>query len=137
MSSDTLRDRGVQANLRGAAMLENHRLAFTLPSERWTGRAADILPAAGHEVWGVLWDLADPTALDPYERRYSRAEFEVTKHPIEHEARIRVFAYTVKSELRAVDEAPPASAYVRRMIEGAIDAGLPDTYIEHLRRWAT
>ncbi len=71
MSLSTLRDRGVDANPAGSALLENHRLAFTLPSERWTGRAAD--------------------------------------------------------------EAPPAREYLRRMIEGAIDAGLPAHYTDFLR----
>ena len=61
MSSVTLRDRRVVAKPAGTALLENHRLAFTLPSKRWTGRAADIRPAPGVGVWGVLWEMAEPT----------------------------------------------------------------------------
>lgn len=130
MSRLTLEDRGVVARLTGAALLSDHRLAFTLPSQRWTGRAADILPAAGHEVWGVVWDMEDPLALDPFERRYNRVDFEVLHGDGTGRS---VFGYTVKPELRAIDEAPPAPAYLQRMIEGAIDGGVPNDYVESLR----
>jgi hypothetical protein len=138
MSRLTLRDRGVHARAAGTAVLNDHRLAFTLPSVRWTGRAADVLPAEGDEVWGVLWDLSDPNALDPYERRYNRVEFDVVGHAGTQPGGIRrVFAYTVKPELRAADEAPPAPAYLRRMVEGATEAGLPAGYVDFLQSCAT
>ena len=134
MSLLTLRDRGVDANPVGAALLRDHRLAFTLPSERWTGRAADILPVLGVGVWGVLWELSEPDALDPFELRYNRAEVDVLQFPtgragVTQEA----FTYSVKPEHRAAEEAPPAPGYLRRMIEGAIDAGLPAYYTDFLR----
>lgn len=134
MSQGTLCERGIDAELAGPARLKNHRLAFTLPSIRWTGHAADVLPAAGSEVWGVLWELADPNALDPFERRYHRVEFDVERTAAGR-AGIpqRVFSYKVRSELRAAEEAPPASAYLRRMIEGATEAGLPAHYVGFLR----
>ena len=134
MSSVTLEERGVDAEMAGPARLRDHRLAFTLPSIRWTGRAADVLPADGHDVWGVLWDLSDPDALDPFERRYDRVEFDVEQGANGKPAVLRrVFGYTVRSELRASDEAPPAPAYLRRMIEGATEAGLPVGYVNFLR----
>jgi gamma-glutamylcyclotransferase len=134
MSRSTLRNRGVDANPGGAALLRNHRLAFTLPSERWTGRAADILPASGAGVWGVLWEMAEPDALDPFELRYIRSEVDVVQFSTGRAGHTqRAFAYTVKPEHRATDEAPPAPEYLRRMIKGAIDAGLPAYYIDFLR----
>jgi hypothetical protein len=134
MSLLTLRDRGVDANPAGTALLRDHRLAFTLPSERWTGRAADILPAPGVGVWGVLWEMAEPDALDPFELRYNRSEVDVLQFPTGSEGLTqRAFTYTVKPEHRAADEAPPAHDYLRRMIEGAIDAGLPAYYTDFLR----
>ena len=134
MSSATLRERGVHAEMAGPALLRDHRLAFTLPSIRWTGRAADVLPADGHDVWGVLWDLSDPNALDPFERRYDRVAFNVEQGANGKPAVPRqVFGYTVRPELRASDEASPAPAYLRRMINGATEAGLPESYIDFLR----
>ena len=138
MSSVTLHDRGVDAKSAGAALLENHRLSFTLPSKRWTGRAADIRPAPGGGVWGVLWELAEPHALDPYELRYDRQEVDVLQFPSDRSSLSkRAFTYTVKPEHRAADEAPPADEYLSRMIEGAIDAGLPAYYTDFLRNFAS
>ncbi|MCP4303380.1 MAG: gamma-glutamylcyclotransferase [bacterium] len=134
MSPVTLRDRGVAASPAGAALLRDHRLAFTLPSQRWTGRAADILPAPGGGVWGVLWEMADPEALDPFEMRYNRCEVEVLQFPMGRVSLTRrAFTYMVKPENRAADEAPPANEYLQRMVEGAIDAGLPNHYTDFLR----
>ena len=134
MARTTLRDRGVDVHPAGTALLRNHRLAFTLPSERWTGRAADILPAPGAGVWGVLWKMSEPNALDPFERRYNRSEFDVLQLPTGRAGLTqRAFGYTVKPEHRATEEAPPAHDYHRRMIEGAIDAALPTYYTHFLR----
>lgn len=134
MSRLTLRDRRVDVKAAGTALLRNHRLAFTLPSKRWTGRAADILPAPGAGVWGVLWEMAEPHALDPFELRYNRSEVEVLQFPTGQAGPIqRAFTYTVKPEHRATNEAPPAYEYLQRMIEGAIDAGLPVYYTDFLR----
>ncbi|MDA2979705.1 MAG: gamma-glutamylcyclotransferase [Actinomycetota bacterium] len=138
MSRVTLRDRGVDVNPVGAALLKDHRLAFTLPSERWTGRAADILPAPGAEVWGVLWEMTDPDALDPFELRYNRSEVDVLQFPTgQADPTQRAFTYKVKPEHRAPDEAPPSHVYLSRMIEGAIEAGLPANYTEFLRSWSS
>ena len=134
MSLSTLRDRGVHANRAGAALLRDHRLAFTLPSERWTGRAADMVPEPGAGVWGDLWEMAEPAALDPFELRYNRSEVEVLQFPSGKAGLARrAFTYMVKPEHRAADEAPPSVEYLRRMVEGAIDAGLPSYYTDFLR----
>jgi hypothetical protein len=134
MSRSTLRDRGVDVIPAGTALLRDHRLAFTLPSQRWTGRAADILPTPGAEVWGVLWQIRKPAALDPFELRYDRSQFDVLQLQAGRAGITRqALAYTVKEMHRAPDEAPPAREYLRRMIEGAVDAGLPARYIEFLR----
>ena len=132
MSRLTLRDRGVDVNPAGTALLRDHRLAFTLPSKRWTGRAADILPAPGVGVWGVLWEMPEPDAPDPFELRYDRSEFDVVQFQIERAGQYQR-AFAVKPEHRATDEAPPSPDYLRRMIEGATDAGLPTYYSDFLR----
>lgn len=135
MSPATIHERVGSATPAGAALLRNHRLAFTLPSMRWTGRAADVLPAPGAGVWGVLWELPDPGALDEFEKRYDRAEFDVLRFGQGDQTgtQIRAFTYTTKPEHRAPDEAPPAPAYLERMIEGAQRGDLPTDYISFLR----
>ncbi len=71
MSLLTLRDRGVDANPVGAALLRDHRLAFTLPSERWTGRAADILPKQGIRK---PWKLYQNYFKDTFSLKYSKID---------------------------------------------------------------
>ena len=135
MSPVTIRERVVGATPAGTALLRNHRLAFTLPSKRWTGRAADVLPASGAGVWGVLWEITDPGSLDEFEKRYDRGVIDVLRFGQGDLAGTptRAFTYTAKSEHRAADEAPPAAAYLERMIEGAQHGGLPSDYIAFLR----
>ncbi len=136
MARATLDERGVQARLIGAGFVPDYRLAFTLPSQRWTGRAADLLHEPGHETWGVLWELAEPDALDPYEQRYDRIPICVS-HAGNGTSAVAAFTYTVKAEHRADDEALPAPAYLGRMLAGARHAGLPTAYLRFLEGFAS
>lgn len=132
MAQATLQERGVVATRLGAAFVADYRLAFTLPSQRWTANAADLLPDPGGRVWGVLWEMSDPYALDPFELRYDRVPLEVSRPNGETELPLDAFTYMVKPENRAGDETLPASAYLDRMVTGAGEAGLPQTYIDFL-----
>ena len=132
MARTTLDERSVRAGRVGAAYVAEHRLAFTLPSQRWTGHAADMLPDRNHRTWGVLWQLEDPHALDPYETRYDRVPITVTLSGEGSSRPTTAFTYTVKPELRAVWEDSPAPAYLDRMLVGAAEAGLPAAYVEFL-----
>ncbi len=134
MARTTLAERGVRASRVGAGFVPDYRLAFTLPSQRWTGRAADLLPEPGHKAWGVLWEMTDPNALDPFERRYDRRAILVTPSGAGSgsEQTIDAFTYTVKTEHRATGEDLPAPAYLERMLAGAREAELPPSYIRFL-----
>ena len=78
--------------------------------------------------------MAEPDALDPFELRYNRSEVDVIQFPTGRAGLTkRAFTYMVKPEHRAADEAAPAPEYLRRMIHGAIDAGLPAYYTDFLR----
>lgn len=135
MSPTTMRERVGVGTPSGSALVRHHRLAFTLPSMRWTGHAADIVPSKGAEVWGVLWELPDPKALDAFEQRYDRIEVDVLRfrEARNRGVRARAITYTVKPEHRAEREAPPAAAYLERLIDGAQAGGLPVDYVEFLR----
>lgn len=138
MSPATIRERVVGATPAGTALRRHHQLAFTLPSKRWTGRAADVLRAAGSGVWGVLWELPDWGAPDEFEKRYNRSEFDVLRfgHGDQTGTPARAFTYTVKPEHRSPDEAPPAPAYLERMVQGAQHGDLPSDYIGFLKSYA-
>ena len=134
MAAATLAERQVVARLVGPAYAADHRLAFTLVSQRWTGRAADLLPQTGDRTWGVVWDLADPHALDPFERRYDRVPITVTRSngDLGSEHNVDAFTYTVKAQHRDRTDALPAPAYLERMVAGARDAGIPRSYLRFL-----
>ena len=134
MARTTLVERGVRARRAGAGFVADYRLAFTLPSQRWTGHAADLLPEPGNRAWGVLWELADPSALDPFELRYDRIPITIRRsaNGSASEQAVQAFTYTIKSEHRADGEDLPAPSYLDRMLEGAREAGLPNTYLRFL-----
>ncbi len=135
MAQATLHERSVAATRLGAAFVADYRLAFTLPSQRWTGNAADLLPDPGGLAWGVLWEMSDPNALDPFELRYDRVPVEVTRSNGNDGTthRFDAFTYLVKPENRTRNEGSPATAYLERMLEGAGEAGLPEEYLQFLQ----
>jgi len=95
---------------------------------------ATIAPREGGEVYGVLWYItpSDERSLDRYEgvpEAYSKETVRVL-----NEAGVEVQALTYI----ATDPSPgrPRSReYLKRILEGAEENGLPPAYIEELRRW--
>lgn len=140
MSASVLLDR-VDGQHAGRAVLRDHRLAFTLPSRRWGGRAADIVPAAGAEVWGRLWVVDEDglAVLDRYEAAYRRVGVRVER--IDGGGRpgevLDAVTYVVRDERRAPDDGTPDAEYRRHLVTGAEECGLPESYLRSLRRSGT
>lgn len=117
----------------GPAKLKDHRLAFTLLSTKWGARVADILPAPGMCVWGVLYkiDKNEVVNLDRKERygkAYTRINVSLIKqNGVEHQ----VITYTVISKKSI--ELSPSTKYLKTMIEGAKDHKIPNKYIHFLK----
>jgi len=118
----------------GVARLPHHRLALLRRSIRWGGGAVDVVPAAGEEVWGALYELPDGTLdmLDAKEGHgwaYRRTQIEV-----EHQGRgVTAEAYVVVD--KEAEEVPPAPEYADLLVHGARERGLPEEYVERLLRW--
>lgn len=116
----------------GPARLDGFRLAFDLPSRYWGGWVADVVPAEGVAVWGVLWRLSPEhwRMLDDYEDveegRYRRDTVEVTGPG---GSRVRAQLYRV---VRPQGEGRPSERYLRALLEGAREHGLPPDYIARL-----
>jgi gamma-glutamylcyclotransferase len=117
----------------GVACLDDHRLAFTRKSMKtWTG-VADIVPAPGEMVWGVLYviDDTDLTAIDRKEGHgwaYTRVVLPVRLAPDESEC--TAVTYTVRS--KAPMHVPPSRQYLNLMIAAARERGLPGPYIDRI-----
>lgn len=107
----------------------------TLPAHDWLINqrgVATVEPFAGTRVHGVIWQLSDGDlgALDDAEgvpTRYRRDRLVV--HTAEGPTRAWVYI-----DHRAVPGAPRAG-YLERILDGAIHHGLPQRWIEFLRRW--
>jgi hypothetical protein len=86
------------------------------------------MPAAGSEVWGVAYALAE-TALRDLDRReggYRRQRVIVS--PV-GDASFAAVTYVAKPE-SLCDEGRPADVYLDRILRGARSHSLPDTYIK-------
>ena len=125
MSSAQMAERCPGATALGAARLRGRRLAFDVWSERRGGLAADVPPAPGAEVWGVLWRVTEEhaAALDRHEGvargRYRRASVRVERRG---GGEVDAFAYVARAPGA---EGPTTAAYLALLLEGAREHGLP------------
>jgi hypothetical protein len=133
MASSELEAWGAEHRALGAAELPGHRLAFLRRSIRWQAGAADIVPAPGESVWGVLWELpfgpgdldAKEAAGDAYRRR--PVEVLVDSSPL-----VAMAYEVIEKEPR---EVPPRREYLDLMLAGAREHGLPETWVHRIESW--
>ena len=124
-----------EARFAGVARLPDHRLALNRRSIRWGGGAVDIVPAAGEEVWGALYELPDGQLdlLDAKEGQgwaYRRTTVRVEAadgRPLE------AAAYEVVD--KEPGEVPPTPEYAAVLVRGARERRLPEEYVARLLRW--
>jgi cation transport regulator ChaC len=119
---------------RGTACLREHRLAFTRRSKRSHGGVADVVPAEGDSVWGVLYEIGPPClgALDRkegYPHAYLRQPVIVQAADGEA-ATIPAFTYVVVE--REPKTVTPLPEYVELIIRGAEQRQLPKSYLARL-----
>jgi gamma-glutamylcyclotransferase len=109
------------------ARLDGHRLAFTHYSKRWQGGAADVVPAPGAAVWGVLYEMGpeDFARLDPFESGYRRVSLEVDGAS---RGRVRVTSYSVVEK----GEFAPHPVYLDKMLRWGARWRLPGDYLAGL-----
>ncbi len=115
-----------------AARLRDHRLAFTRPWAAWDGGGvADIQPAPGSIVEGVVWEITETHrhALDEYEEyptAYTRKD--VVVETFEGKT-LTAFAYFA----RPMGSYRPGRRYLQSLVDGAKAHGLSPGYITFLK----
>ena len=119
------------------AKVDGCRLCFPRYSEKRHGGVASIEQCKGETTWGVVWQFPEIELpqLDKKEgvplNRYRREQIEVTDTlGMAHRCHI-YFAIPEK------ESKPSAQHYMRYIIEGAQQHGLPNEYIEKLQRIPT
>ncbi|RMG17996.1 MAG: GNAT family N-acetyltransferase [Deltaproteobacteria bacterium] len=117
------------------AALPGHRLAWNYRSPARGAGAANVVPAPGRVVPGLLLEVDERTlaALDAKEGhpvRYSRGDRPLPVR-VEGAAARRAWVYRVTPRWEREDGTWPTAEYLALLIRGAIDARLPGP---HLRR---
>uniref|UniRef100_A0A8C3G169 Gamma-glutamylcyclotransferase b n=2 Tax=Cyclopterus lumpus TaxID=8103 RepID=A0A8C3G169_CYCLU len=123
------------AKVHCVARLEDYGLVFGnykgLASDRWHGGVATIEHSPGDEVWGVVWrmSMSDLESLDNQEnvtlRAYSPVELPVKTKGQELNCRTYIMNSCVY--------APPSPQYLKVIMMGAEQNGLPKDYQGKLR----
>ena len=110
------------------ARLDGHRIAFTHLSTRWGGGAADVIPAAETEVWGVVYalDSSHLERLDGYEAGYRRTALRV--RGLDGGAH-QVTSYSAKQK----GEYLPSRIYLDKMLHWGSHWDFPVEYLRQLR----
>lgn len=140
MNWEQIKKRCPSVTFLGRATLLNHKIAFTRKSTR-KGGVADVVPAMGEVVWGVLYriDEFDLGRLDTFEGYDpNRSVNDYVRHEMcvflegKDEATMTVWIYTVQQ--KAATQIPPNQEYLGIIIEGAEFWHLPEEYIQELKR---
>ncbi len=112
-------------------------LVYDFPSRWWGGRVAGLADKRGSTVFGRLFEI--PGKDWPI---IQHKEGAVTGMCIEREVRVRsegseqkATAFTTRPE-RATSDGPVSTRFVEALLRGAKSAGLPDSYLEAIRRGA-
>lgn len=134
MSSDALRGRCPSARPLSRAVLPEHRLIFFLEDVVWDGGGvAGVVPCAGEQVEGVLYELdaAELSALDEYEDVDSGDYVRTKLHVLLPDGpALEAWIYLPGRDAeRAV---PPAPRYVAAILSGAREHGLSPDYLARL-----
>jgi gamma-glutamylcyclotransferase len=137
MNREQLLGRCVRPVVIGAAVLPHHRLAFHGYSRVWDGGMATVVSAPGQKVWGVVYELtvADWDRLDAWQDvRWdgTGTYFHFPDTVTDMQGRTYTVLLYKKDILREPQQ--PSREHLEVIIQGALDHGLPASYLEELRR---
>lgn len=116
------------------AILCGYRFVFDGYSRKWNGSVANVIESPDEVVWGGIFEINKDNlaALDCYEG-----------YPESYDRKLATVRDGEGNEIEAIlyCRAPkkigrPASDYLNIIIEGANDCGLPEEYIDNLRKEA-
>lgn len=125
------------------ARLPDHRLAFTRFSAARNSSLADIVPARGGCVWGVVYHVEDSDLPG----LYSSVEYQpgcetsacipiVVKVEPDVSERRHLLATTFHARHREAETQPPGQHYLSHLLNGARHWSLPEEYVDELLRLA-
>jgi hypothetical protein len=115
----------------GPVVLRDHALAFDRTGSFRPGGVANIHPAPGNRVYGILWRLSpsDLRSLDSLQDQRSYARQPHTVYSLTGKRFDRCHAYSAPPDR---PDSGPDAEHLSNLIEFARDAGLPTEYITEL-----
>ena len=116
------------ARFLGVARLDGFALGFRRRSVRWRGGAADIVPAPGSSVWGVLHELPDDQFGDLDAKEGLGFAYRRRSVCVEHDGR-RVSAVAYEVIDKEPSDVPPTADYLELLRDAGRERGLPDDHL--------
>ncbi|KAH8371767.1 hypothetical protein KR093_008805, partial [Drosophila rubida] len=136
------------AKFLGAAVLNDYRVDFALQSHFWEGAVATIVRTPGAHTWGALWELELHTLPDlDNQEGVSHGVYQPINVPVHSlldkqtiECRVYHLCDQPKTDVHgpnSVEEATafrlPSKTYLKVIVKGAEETGLPPEYIQWLK----
>ncbi|ALC45021.1 CG4306, partial [Drosophila busckii] len=133
----------------GAALVEDYRLDFNdLGGVRWKGAVATIVPTKGAHVWGTLWEIGVENLADidnqegVHQSLYKPITVNVKLAGQENLLPARAYLMVDQPQSNLHELAPdavpesrqPSKTYLKVMVVGAIESGIPNDYVDFLKR---
>ena len=120
-----------------AAILNDYKLVWNYHSRSRNAAAANVNPAEGAKVYGVVLRVSAETlaGIDEKEghpKRYSRNPVPRTCHLLHGGAAIDAWVYVVQPAYQETKIQRPRADYIRLMTEAAREYDFPTTYIDDL-----
>ncbi|XP_055902234.1 gamma-glutamylcyclotransferase isoform X2 [Eupeodes corollae] len=124
--------------------LKDYRLDFNTYTKRWNGAPATIVPTNNSVVYGAIWsiDLKDLPDLDRQEGVHSNIYFNISVPVETANGTIMCRAYLLTQQpttiLHEGEEVPferqPSKTYLKTLVKGAIETGIPETYLNWMKK---
>jgi len=124
----------------GIARLPGYKITFHGHSAIWDGGQESVVPDPQSEVWGVLYELtfSDCEQLDFYQDVRFDGTGPYFHYPVDVIDRKQGIIDTLIYKKAILAEAkPPSTEYLNFIVQGAIEHGLPESYIAYLQKIQT
>jgi len=123
----------------GVARIDEMQFTYSIFSKVWRGAVANLVPNAGSEAWGVVYQFpeVDIPALDA-QKGIDKDDPKYEKIEVNFDGAIRgkAFTYVVRPEKRGLSTtmrgSHPSVQYRNCILKGAEEANLPKNYIDFI-----
>ena len=136
MNLAQMKQRCLNPKVLGIARLPGHKVGFYGYSGVWDGAQETVIPEPASEVWGVLYELQffDCEQLDMYEDARFDGTGPYFHYPVDvvdiQQGMIDAIIY----KKNILQEAQlPSAEYLKFIVQGAKEQGLPEEYITLLQ----